>query len=116
MNRQRGISLIGLLIVSGLLVFFAIIGFKLMPSYIEYFTVQSIIRDMAHSPELRGGTIRDVQTSFDRRSTIDNVNSVKGSDLEVEKTGDGWNIIATWSARVPLFANLNACIDFEAKN
>lgn len=116
MNRQRGVSLIGLLIVSGLLVFFAIIGFKLLPSYIEYFTVKRIVSDIARSPEIRGGTVRDVQSAFDRRTSIDNVSSVKGSDLEVEKTGDGFNIIVTWSTRVPLFGNLNACLDFEAKS
>ena len=116
MNKQRGVSLIGLLIVSGVLVFFAIIGFKLLPSYIEYFTIKRIVSDIAHSPEIRGGTIRDVQYAFDRRSTIDNVSSIKGTDLEVEKIGDGFSVIVNWSTRVPLFGNLNACIDFEAKS
>ena len=116
MNKQRGISLIGLLVISGLLVFVAIMGFKLLPSYIEYFTVKRIVSDLARAPEIRGGTIRDVQSAFDRRTSIDNVSSIKGSDLEVEKTGDGFNIVVNWSTRVPLFGNLNACIDFEAKN
>jgi Domain of unknown function (DUF4845) len=116
MHRQRGISLIGLLIVGGLLVFFAIIGFKLLPSYIEYYTVQRIVSDISRAPEIRGGSIRDVQSSFDRRATIDNVSSVKGADLEVTKMGDGFEIIVAWSSRVPLFGNMNACIDFEAHN
>ena len=79
MNKQRGLSLIGLLITSACVVFFALIGFKLLPSYIEYFTVQRILSDIAHSPELRGGTIKDVQGAFDRRALIDNVTSIKGT-------------------------------------
>jgi len=97
-------------------VFFAIIGFKLMPSYIEYFTVQRIISDIAHSPEVRGGSIRDVQAAFDRRASIDNVTSIKGSDLEATKTADGWDIVGSWGARVPLYGNVSLCIDFEARN
>jgi hypothetical protein len=116
MNQQRGLSLIGLLIVSAVLVFFALVGFKLLPSYIEYWTVQRIISDIGRSPELRGGTILSVQNAFDRRATIDNVNSIKGKDLEVSKVGDGYEIAANWSTRVPLFGNINACLDFEAKN
>jgi hypothetical protein len=116
MNRQRGLSLIGLLIVSGLLVFFAIIGFKLLPSYIEYFTVQRIVSDIGRAPDVRGGTIRDVISAFDRRASIDNVSSIKGSDLEVTKTGEGFEILVTWTSRVPLFSNINACIDFQVKN
>ncbi len=116
MKKQRGLSLVGLLITSGVLVFFAIIGFKLLPSYIEYWTVQRIISDIARSPEVRGGTIRDVNTAFDRRTAIDNVNSIKSSDLEVTKTSDGFDILVSWTVRVPLFANVNACIDFQARN
>jgi hypothetical protein len=116
MKKQRGLSLIGLLITSGVIVFFAIMGFKLLPSYIEYWTVQRIITDIARSPEVRGGSIRDVQSAFDRRTAIDNVTSVKASDLEVTKTGDGYDILVTWTRRVPMFGNINACIDFQAKN
>ena len=116
MGKQRGLSLIGLMITLAVLAFFVLIGFKLMPSYIEYWTVQRIISDIARSPELRGGTIVSVQSAFDRRATIDNVSSIKGKDLEVSKTGDGWDIVASWASRVPLFGNVNACLDFEAKN
>ena len=116
MKRQRGLSLIGLLITSAVIVFFALVGFKLLPSYIEYFTVQRIITDIARAPDVRGGAIRDVQSAFDRRAAVDNVNSIKGADLEVTKTGDGWEIVGSWSSRVPLFGNVNICVDFEAKN
>lgn len=116
MRNQRGLSLIGLLITSAVIVFFAIMGFKVLPSYIEYLAVKKIITDVARAPEIRGGTIRDVQNAFDRRSSIDNVTSIKGSDLEVTKTGEGFEIVASWSSRVPLFGNVNACLDFEAKN
>ena len=116
MHRQRGISLIGLIIVGGILVFVAIIGFRLLPSYIEFFTVQRIISDIARDPATRGGSIRDVQSAFDRRASIDNVSSVRGSDLEVTKMGDGFEIVVAWASRVPLFGNVNACIDFEAHN
>ena len=51
---------------------------------------------------------------FDRRAQIDNVNAVKGTDLEIAKQGDRFEITASYSVRVPLFANVSACLDFEA--
>ncbi len=116
MNKQRGLTLTGLIITAAVVVFFALIGFKLMPSYIEYFTIERIIKDLGRSPDLRGGTVKDVQAAFDRRAVIDYISSVRGSDLEVTKLGDGFEIHANWSTRVPLFGNVNACLDFEAKN
>lgn len=115
MNKQHGLSLIGLLITSGVIVFFALMGFKLMPSYLEYFTVKRIVSDIANSPEVRGGSLRDVQAAFARRAQIDNVTSVTANELEISKTGEGWEIAVSWAARVPLFSNLNACLDFEVK-
>jgi hypothetical protein len=116
MNKQRGLTLTGLIITAAVVVFFALVGFKLLPSYIEYLTIERILKDLGHSTELRGGTIKDVQTAFERRAVIDSLTSVHGSDLEVTKLGDGFEIRASWATRVPLFGNISACLDFDAKN
>jgi hypothetical protein len=116
MRHQRGLSLIGLIIVAGVVAFVAIIGFKLLPSYIEYFTIQRVVRDLSRSPELRGGTLKDVKSAFDRRAQIDNINSIKSEDLEITKEGEGFSVTASYSVKVPLFGNVSACLDFEARN
>jgi hypothetical protein len=116
MNKQRGITLTGLIITAGVVVFFALVGIKLMPSYIEYLTIERILKDLGHSSDLRGGTVKDVQAGFDRRAVIDNITSITGRDLEITKIGDGFEIRASWATRVPLFGNVNACLDFDAKN
>jgi hypothetical protein len=116
MNKQRGLTLTGLIITAAVVVFFALIGFKLMPSYIEYLTIERIVKDLGHSADLRGGTVKDIQAAFDRRAVIDNITSIQGKDLEVTKLGDGFEIRANWATRVPLFGNISACLDFDAKN
>ena len=115
MRTQKGLSLIGLLMVSGVLVFVALIGFKLLPAYIEYFAIKKAVTDIAHGPETRGGQASDVKKFFDRRATIDNISSITGNDLEINKVGDGFEIIASYTVRVPLFGNVSACIDFVAE-
>ena len=115
MRKQAGLSLIGLLIVSAIIVFVALIGFKVLPAYIEYYTVKRVISDIAHSPDIRGGTVRDVQVAFSRRAQIDDIKSIRGTDLEIIKEGDGFDILAQYSVRVPLFGNFSACIDFSAE-
>jgi hypothetical protein len=114
MQRQRGLSLIGLIIIGAVLAFVAIIGFKLLPAYVEYFSVKRAVTDLARGTEVRGGTVRDVMNAFDRRATIDGVTSIRGTDLEVTKQGDGFAIVANYSVSVPLFGNIRACLDFEA--
>ncbi len=76
MKQQRGLSLIGLLMVSAVIVAVALIGFKLLPAYIEYFTVKRVISDIASGSEVRGGTLRDAADRLhaaraDRRHQLD---------------------------------------------
>jgi hypothetical protein len=114
MKQQRGLSLIGLLIVSAILVFVALVGFKLLPAYIEYFTVKRVISDIAGGADMRGAGVREVQNAFKQRSAIDDITSIAATDLEITKEGDGVTILAAYQRCVPLFSNISVCIDFEA--
>jgi hypothetical protein len=112
MKRQRGVTFIGMMFIAGLIVFAAIIGLKLIPAYIEYATVVNILREVARSPEARGGTPKDIQTSFKKHAQIDAIDTIKAEDIEVEKEGDQVVLRANYSVKIKLFGNLNACIDF----
>ncbi len=116
MNRQRGVTFIGMLFIAGLIVFAAIIGLKLVPAYIEYATVVNILRDVARSPEGKSGNLRDIQTSFKKHAQIDGIETVKVDDLEIDKDGDQLVLRANYSTKIKLFGNLNACIDFAASS
>jgi hypothetical protein len=114
MNRQRGVTFIGMVFIAGLIVFAAVIGLKLVPAYIEYATVVNHLREIARSPDARGASPRDIQTMFNKRAQIDAITAVKGDDLEVEKDGDQVTLRAVYSTKIKLFGNLSACIDFVA--
>jgi hypothetical protein len=113
MKRQRGVTFIGMVIIAGLIIFAAIIGLKLIPAYIEYATVVNILRDIAHSPDARTATPRDIQASFKKHAQIDAIETVKADDLEIEREGDQLVVRANYSVKIKLFGNLSACIDFS---
>lgn len=115
MKKQRGLSLIGLLVVSAILVVVILLGFKLLPTYIEYYAIERALNDIARAPDMQGASMKEVVNAFDRRATIDNISSITGRDLDVTKEGNGLYIVASYSVRVPLFANISALIDFEAE-
>ena len=114
MKRQRGVTFVGMVFIAGLIVFAAIIGLKLIPAYIEYATVVNHLREIAHSPDARGASPKDIQTMFNKRAQIDAISVLKGDDLEIEKDGDQVTIRAAYSTNIKLFGNLSACVDFVA--
>ncbi len=113
MRGERGLTLLGLIIVLGVIAFFVLLGFRLMPAYMEYFTIKRIITDLANNPELKDASAKDVQIAFERRAAIDYISAVKGTDLQVDKEGDGISISASWEQKVPIVYNISALIAFE---
>ena len=57
-SKQLGISLKGAVFWMAILGFLGVMGAKLMPAYIEYFTVKKMLRAMDESGDLKG-TVRD---------------------------------------------------------
>lgn len=111
MRGQRGVSLSGLIWVLAILAFIGIMAAKLLPSYIEYFTVKKMFASMEQSGDLKG-SVREIRMSFDRRNAIEDVKSVKPEDLEISKVGGETVVSANWSVKVPLVSNISACLDF----
>lgn len=112
MKKQRGLSLIGLILVGGILVFVAIIGMKVTPAYIEYFTIQKHLRELARSPD--SSTPKQMMEAFDKRAQIDDITAIVGKDLDISKVGNSVTVSAAYEKKVPLFANISVLIDFEA--
>lgn len=113
MRKQRGITLMGTIITLSILAFVGIMAAKLMPAYLEYLSVKKIFKTMAQAGDTKG-TVRDIRRTFDKLNAIEDVKNVKSDDLEITKQGQDAIVSAAWSVRVPMVANVNACLDFAA--
>jgi hypothetical protein len=112
-SKQQGFELKTAIFWMAIIGFLAVMGAKLMPSYVEYFTVKKMLRAMEESGDLKG-TVRDIRNAFDKRNAIEDVKNVKPDDLEITKEGGEAVVTANWSVRVPLVHNISACLDFTA--
>lgn len=115
-RRSRGLSLIALMVVLALLASAALVVMRMLPAYLEYFTIRRTVSVLAHSPELRGASAHDLQRSFDNRARVDSISSVSGQDLDIQKTTDGFIVNVSYSVKVNLVGNISACIDFQASS
>lgn len=113
MMKQRGISLVGLIVTLAVLGFVGVLSAKLLPYYLEYFGVKKILATMENAGETKG-TVREIRRAFDTRNAIEDVKSIKGDDLEIGKEGGETVVTATWSVKVPMVYNISACVDFTA--
>ncbi|HEX5538253.1 MAG TPA: DUF4845 domain-containing protein [Methylophilaceae bacterium] len=115
MHKQRGMTFIGLVLTIAAIVFVAVIGMKLVPAYIEYFSVKKAITKIANDPSFKEMSKADIIASFDRTATIDNITVINGKDLAVARDDAGHTVVtANYQALVPLIGNVSALLDFSA--
>ena len=115
-TRQRGVTLMGLLMASFLIVLVALLGMRLAPSYIEYYSIKKAVVGIANDTRGRGATMSEVRRLFENRQAIDDFKSVDAKDLEITKEGNDYVIVASYRREVPLFANIGVYIDFVASS
>ena len=86
-REQRGLSMIAFLFVAAVIVVVAIVGFRMVPSYVEYYTVQSAVeKALRDAPDPHGA--RSSSKSFEKYIAADYIDSVTPDDLNVVKDGN----------------------------
>jgi len=111
-KNQLGIGLGGLLVGAAIFILLAVVGMKLGPSYLEFFSIKKAV--VAIAQEKPTATVIEIRKAFDARATIDAITTVTGKDLEVTKDGGELLISASYRKEVPLVANTGIYIDFRA--
>ncbi|MFO1414399.1 MAG: DUF4845 domain-containing protein [Burkholderiales bacterium] len=110
---QRGISIIGFLFVAAVIVIFALVGFRMIPAYIEWYTVQraleSAVADAGNDPSLN-----NIRRAMERKLSADYADAVTAKDVNVVKEGNTITAQVSWQKVLPMVANVSILIDFEA--
>jgi len=113
MRKHRGISLMGTIVTLAVLGFLGVMAAKLLPAYLEYGSVKKIFATMEQAGQTKG-SVREIRYAFDKLNAIEDVKSIRSDDLEITKEGGEVVVSASWSVRVPMVGNVNACLDFTA--
>jgi Tfp pilus assembly protein PilE len=114
-NRQRGVTLSGLLVVMTVLVVLGIFGLKLIPSYIEYAKAKTAIAAIA-ADRSKNSSVNEIRKAFDARANIDDIAAVKASDLEVTKEGGDVVISFAYRKEIPIAGNVGLYVDFVGRS
>ena len=115
MHKQKGMTFIGLVLVIAGIVFVAIIAMKLVPAYIEFFTVKKTLLALKTNGSLKSMGVTEIQKSFDKTTAVDDIKSVNGRDLDIAKDDAGNTTVAVeYQVVVPLVGNVSALLDFKA--
>jgi hypothetical protein len=109
LKQQQGISLVGLILTLGVLVFAAMLAAKVVPTVIEYSSIKKAIV----SSKQAGKTVREIQTAFDKQADVGYFDAVKGKDLTIVKNGEDMEVSFAYSKKIPLFGPASLLMEYE---
>lgn len=112
MKQQRGMTTIGFILIIGMIAFFTAIGVKLVPMYIEYYSVKSILKTVQGEPETASRSAAEIEETILKRLSINEIHRITKNDITITKEGKKVIIEIPYEARVPVFGNIDIIGDF----
>ncbi|MBC7514651.1 MAG: DUF4845 domain-containing protein [Herminiimonas sp.] len=108
-GRQRGITLVGLIVVLAMLGMLGIVGLKVVPTVLEYHSIKRAI----NSARVNAVTVRDVQAAFDKQANAGYIDAITGKDLVIVKNGSDFDVSFAYDKKIPLVGPASLLLEYE---
>lgn len=115
-RKQQGLSLSSLLVWAIILTVSAIFSMKLVPVYLEHSVIEKNLTSIAKDANAGNLDINQIRMSFSKYAQIDNIKSINGQDIIIDRDGGRVNLSAKYTSKIPLIANISLLIDFDASS
>lgn len=113
-NRQKGMSLMGLLLLLGLIGLAVTLAFKTIPHYLDYFSLKKSIELAGHQQALGVETVDDFYSYVGKNMQVNNIQDVDlKKALSVKEEGGKFTAHLNYEQREHLFFNLDLVIKFD---
>ncbi|NWG86708.1 MAG: DUF4845 domain-containing protein [Hydrogenophilaceae bacterium] len=115
MSKQNGFSLIGMLLLAIVVIFASVMALRVVPTYIEYFTIKKMVEETMAQPSLDNVSDAEIREKFGKQLSINNITRVTSRDLLIERSSQGVVAKLSYSVRQPLMGQASLCLDFETQ-
>ncbi len=100
LSRQRGASLISLIVLAVIVGFLMLMGARVFPSVNEFLTIRKVVSHiMASNPS----SPAEVRSSFEKASEVEySIKTISGKDLNIQVLGDSGNMRTSYAYNVEI--------------
>jgi hypothetical protein len=110
-GRQTGLSFFGVVILGAIVVFCFVVGAKVVPTVVEYQAIRK-----AADRAAAGTTVAEVRSLFDRSAAVDDISSIKGTDLTVSKEGEKVVVSFAYNKEIELFGPAYLLLKYQGRS
>ncbi len=115
LRRQQGMTTLGMVILVAFIGIFAFAALRLVPVYLNYMKVASVVSGVVQEFDGAGATSGMIRRSISNRFDIEMVSEIRAKDVTVTKVDGGYEVAAVYSHKAPFIANISFVVDFEER-
>ena len=116
LRRQKGMTTLGVTILVAFIGIFAFAAIRLVPVYLNYMKVASVVSGVAQEFDGAGATSGMIRRSISNRFDIEMVSEIRSKDITVTKVGGGYEVAAVYSHKAPFIGNISFVVDFDERS
>ncbi|MBS1225013.1 MAG: hypothetical protein H6R24_1691 [Proteobacteria bacterium] len=109
-RRQRGMTVIGMLLLIIVIAFVALIAMKVVPMYVQYFSIKSTIESIRKEPQVAQMSAQDIQNAIQKRFDIGYVDNIMARDLKIRNDRNGRVLDLVYQDERTLFYGLSVVL------
>jgi hypothetical protein len=113
-RAQRGITLFGLLFWAIIIGMVSLVGIKIVPTSIEYFTIMKAINKV--SGDASATTVPQIRAAFEKQREIDDFKSITGKDLTITKENEQVVVGFAYDSEIELFKPVYLLVKYEGRS
>jgi len=111
--KQRGVTLVGWLVLLAPLAVVFYAGVRLTPVYLNYMKVAHSLESMKSEYKAETASLKDLQVSLQKQFDIQSIDYPTVKELNIQRDGKTWVIEATYDDQAPLFSNISLQVSFH---
>ena len=115
LRRQQGMTTMGVVILVAFVGIFAFAAIRLVPVYLNYMKVASVVSGVVQEFDGAGATSNMIRRSISNRFDIEMVSEIQSKDVTVTKVSGGYEVAAVYSHKAPFIANISFVVDFDER-
>ncbi|AZN36416.1 DUF4845 domain-containing protein [Iodobacter ciconiae] len=112
-NRQRGVSFGSFLMFAIVGSVIAITALKIVPTYLEFFTVKKAIERTVKEYGVQPPAA--IREGFMRQAAVDNIRDISAAELDVNQSAGSTTVSLSYERVVPLVGNMSLLFAFDIK-
>ena len=111
-GKQGGMTGLGWLTVIALVIFFALLIVRIVPIYIENYSVKTVLGSLEEEALITQKPVREVRKIVERRLQINSVYDLDDK-IHIEKSSGVLTVDITYEVRKPMFGNIDIVVSFS---